>query len=346
MKTKTNYTLIGGFIMSGVLVLVIWILTLKGASDADAYFLETYFEESITGLSPGSAIRFRGVKVGQVDEVHIASNVYETRLPYVVVTAKLYQKGVSRANWITMLERASSQGLFVRLASQGLTGAMYLEADIPSDPSKAPPELKHDWTPRYSYVASETSTIAQVRLTVDELAANVRSIDFAAIASEANNTMVAIRTQVEGAEVAELSQKAQAFLDEGTSTMQNANATIRRAGERAEEVLGKLNTMLTRIEGELTTGTLKKMLKDVTLTVEQMPAAAEDMKAAMESLMGSAEQVENLIRLKGRDVDLILENIRVVTANLSRLTSTLERYPSLLLFGEAPAKASRKGAKK
>jgi len=346
MKTRTNYTLIGAFIIGGLLLLVGWVLTLRGASAAESFYFETYFEETVNGLARGSAVRFRGVRVGEVDEIHIAGNVYDTQQPFVVVTARLHQKGVDPEKWREILDRQLPQGLFVRLAAQGLTGGMYLEADLPVDAAHEPVRLPYDWTPAHTYVPSETSTIGQLRVTIDELAVNIRKIDFAALADELQSTLRSIRTEVDAADIGAVSQKMQGLLDDGAVVLDNTRQVLSKTGTRADQVLDDCSVLLSRLESEIQAGGVHELLQDLSLTVKQMPDVATDMKIAMESLIGSARQIEALIRLKGRDVDLILENVRIVTANLARLANMLERYPSLLLFGDAPAQAVGPGVGK
>ena len=346
MRTRTNYSMIGAFIIGGVAVLVTWVMSLEGASDAKSFYFETYFEESITGLTVGSPVRFRGVRIGLVDQIHLAANVYATQKPYVVVVGKLYQRGVPRDKWRNMLDRRLPEGLFVRLSAEGLTGGNYLEADLPGEGLPRPERLPHDWRPLHEYVPSERSTIGQLRITLEELALNIRKIDFAALFSEAQSTMKSIRTQVDQAQVGQISQKIQSLLDNGKQAVDSGRQILARAGSRADLVLDELSGLLKRVDQAVDSKAVKNLVADLSSTAQLLPGVAKDVKAAMESLMQSAEQLEEMIRLKGRDVDLILENVRVVTANLARLAGTLERYPSLLLFGKPPQQATVPGGRK
>ncbi|MEC7584842.1 MAG: hypothetical protein VYE77_11035, partial [Planctomycetota bacterium] len=266
--------------------------------------------------------------------------------PYVVVVGKLYQRGVPRDKWQTWLNRRLGEGLFVRLSAEGLTGGNYLEADLPGPGLPRPEKLPHDWIPMHRYVPSERSTIGQLRITLEELALNIRKIDFAALFSEVQSTMKSIRTQVDQAEVGQISQKIQSLLDDGKQAVDNGRQVLARAGSRADQVLDEVSGLMKRIDQAVDSKAVKNLLTDLSSTAQLLPGVAKDVKAAMESLMQSAEQLEEMIRLKGRDVDLILENVRVVTANLARLASTLERYPSLLLFGKAPQEATVPGGRK
>ena len=78
MSRKANPTLIGAFVLGGI-VLVVAALMLFGGG---RFFTEkatfvAYFDEPVSGLSIGAPVNFRGVKVGTVKEVLIHYNQAE-----------------------------------------------------------------------------------------------------------------------------------------------------------------------------------------------------------------------------------------------------------------------------
>ena len=67
MKTKLNPTLAGTFVLGALALMVTALLTLHSCN----IFSKTgrfvaYFNESVQGLSVGSAVKLRGVQVGRV----------------------------------------------------------------------------------------------------------------------------------------------------------------------------------------------------------------------------------------------------------------------------------------
>ena len=63
----------------------------------------------------------------------------------------------------------------MRLASQGVTGAAYIEADY-QDPARNP-ALEIDWQPHYPYVPSSRSRITQLSESVEKILRSVENID-------------------------------------------------------------------------------------------------------------------------------------------------------------------------
>ena len=70
METKANYLMIGGFVL-GVLALafvfVFWMTNLAGGGKR--YFI--VFDGSVAGLTTGSSVGFNGIKVGEVQSLHL-----------------------------------------------------------------------------------------------------------------------------------------------------------------------------------------------------------------------------------------------------------------------------------
>ena len=72
METRANYIIVGSFtllVLVGSVVAIIW---MAGANlDEDYSYYDIYFEGSVTGLKPGNPVRYRGIPVGVISEMHI-----------------------------------------------------------------------------------------------------------------------------------------------------------------------------------------------------------------------------------------------------------------------------------
>jgi len=91
MSTRINnfkiglFTFIGvGLVVTGLLVFGVW-SNLKKSS-----LFETYVTTDVSGLSVGSAVELRGVRVGKVTSIGFSWNVYQDASPgYVVVVFEM-----------------------------------------------------------------------------------------------------------------------------------------------------------------------------------------------------------------------------------------------------------------
>jgi ABC-type transporter Mla subunit MlaD len=164
MSRQTHYFRIGLFVIVAVGLAVAAVILL-GSQELykKSILLETYINESVQGLDIGSPVKLRGVKIGQVSQITFVDNVYQTDHRYVLVRAKLRferSKSMTHEGLKEELAHEIKNGLRVRLASQGLTGTAFLEADY-LPPERYPP-LKIDWEPVYLYVPSAPSVITQL----------------------------------------------------------------------------------------------------------------------------------------------------------------------------------------
>lgn len=352
MSSKANYFKIGLFVISAVTIGVVAIVVLGvGAIFQKKVLMETYIEESVQGLDVGSAVKFRGVQVGKVEYIGLTNWDYATNRRYVLVRAAL-SPGVFRVPVEEVAERGFEgeieKGLRVRLASQGLTGTAYLEADY-LDPKRNLP-LEIDWEPSYLYVPSAQSTITRLSESVDKILRNLEQINIERITGSVEKSLNVMTKTLEDAniekigkeaehllaEFRETNQKFSGFLKEleGTSIVSDtsaAAATVRRIAEGAEKPLNQLVTDLAE-----TSTSIKKLAAKLDPLADDLPETIALMKRTLRRL-------DNLVASRQQDIDVTLENIRLISEHLKDLTDDAKKYPGQILFGKPPPPSDSTG---
>jgi ABC-type transporter Mla subunit MlaD len=184
MSTPTNNFKLGLFTLCGLAILIAGIL----AFGARIYFepssmFETYIEGDVAGLTVGSAVEFRGVRVGKVTGINFSWSEYqETQPNYIVVEFEMRDDvtplppGKARSD---MLQSAISHGLRARLKSQGITGTSFLSLEN-VNPDENPP-AQVPWTPKYTYIPAAPSQFGELLTSLEKSLHNVEHLDFAAI---------------------------------------------------------------------------------------------------------------------------------------------------------------------
>ena len=72
-----SYTRIGLTVVIGIAAVVGSLIYLGGMRGRDSeVYAETYYDKSVSGLSVGSAVNFRGVKLGEVREITFVGSKY------------------------------------------------------------------------------------------------------------------------------------------------------------------------------------------------------------------------------------------------------------------------------
>ena len=112
METRANYVFVGFSVLAAIatiIVFIFWLGRSQLSKNEDIY--HTYFSGSVTGLSSGSPVRYRGVPVGTVGFIAIdRQNIERIR-----VTLKLRANTPIKTDTVASLETA------------GITGGSYIE---------------------------------------------------------------------------------------------------------------------------------------------------------------------------------------------------------------------------
>jgi ABC-type transporter Mla subunit MlaD len=194
VNSKTNYFNIGLFVLIGLAIVIATIITLGAKSFFKrAVFAETYFNESVQGLSNGSPVKYLGMEIGHVVDITTVDNIYGnkkgtlaqngTRYIYIkMALSPRFFNSTSQKELNKEVTHDIEKGLRVKLALQGLTGTAYLELDFvdPVNANNLPVNVT--WNPRYYYIPATTSTLAYFSENVQYLLKELRTIDFKAIA--------------------------------------------------------------------------------------------------------------------------------------------------------------------
>ena len=78
MSNHANYGKIGFTVILGIAATVAVLIYLGGVgANSDILYAETYYDNPVTGLSVGSDVNLRGVKVGEVREISFIGSEYE-----------------------------------------------------------------------------------------------------------------------------------------------------------------------------------------------------------------------------------------------------------------------------
>lgn len=187
-NTDINYFKIGSFVLAGI-TLIIAALIIFGSKHlfSPTVYLETYFNESVQGISDGTLVKYRGVQIGYVKDIAFVSEIYgkkfdddsevHARAIYVkiAITSKLFTHK-TRAKLEHFLQHEVASGLRVKIAPQGLTGMSYLELNYFDPNTNPPPKLK--WRPEHYFIPSVPSIIAQLSDNLQTIFDKLKQVDF------------------------------------------------------------------------------------------------------------------------------------------------------------------------
>jgi phospholipid/cholesterol/gamma-HCH transport system substrate-binding protein len=178
-NSNPNYFRLGIFVLGAIGALLAIILIFgSGQLFKKSFKVETYVKQSVTGLDAGAAVRFRGVKIGQVTSIGLSGDIYEKDIPmiqkqeYVVVRMQIFGDAIEKSH----LETFIKDNLRARIKSMGITGVNYVELDFypKSDQNYT---LKYSWESEYPVVPSMPNQADEIISGIQKLIGVLNSLD-------------------------------------------------------------------------------------------------------------------------------------------------------------------------
>jgi paraquat-inducible protein B len=229
---KPNPTLVGAFILGGALLIIAAIAIWgSGRLFERRYRFVCYFPGSVNGLAVGSAVRYRGVQIGQVKGMRIRYEQApdDMRIPvFVELSSKrLRELGATEELTSERIEALVGKGLRARLETESfVTGQLYVGLDFyPDSPlnllhALGYPEIPTIPTPLEEATKSLSSLLAQLKQA--DISGTARSLSSAV---EGLNRI--INTPAIGKTLAELPSTVASI----RHLMQSADSGVGRVGE-------------------------------------------------------------------------------------------------------------------
>ena len=333
METRANYLMVGAFVLAlitGLTVFVIWF----GKFQFDQKFkrYDILFSDSVTGLNLGSAVRYSGVRVGEVIAIQL-----EPKFPDKVrVRIEVEDKTPVREDTVASLEL------------EGLTGGRYVLLSAVS--AEAEPLLPKPGE-KFAVIASRPSSLEKVLASAPEilegaslLIANANLLLNAD--NRANFAGILENTQHFTATLADQGDNIDALFADATATMEN----LRNASASVEQ-------LATTLESEA--GPLFQQAKSSFLTAEQLAKSLDDsarratadiqgltekMSGTAASLTAMADEIQVMIEENREQIHdftasglyeltTLITEARDFLVGLNRVTTEVERDPARFLFG-------------
>ena len=304
MAKRQARFLTGLFVIVGLLTgvaAIVWVGASKYFEQGTMYV--TYFDESVQGLQVDSEVKYRGVGVGNVKSIMVAS---DQKLVEVVI--KIALEGDVENSMVTQLRAA------------GITGIVFVELDqrLPDEQVLLPPkEMGNGRT----IIPSRPSQTKQMLSGIDQLLERFTQVDLKGISDQVKATSRAVETFFDGPAmkntVANLDSTAlslagslkridailaaggiQGVVDETRQGLQEARrgiaetralvATLKEAVVNLKTAeLSNKATALTGSAGRLVDGIdrrTRKMATDVESTTEEIRQAVDELRALLERL--------------------------------------------------------------
>jgi paraquat-inducible protein B len=367
-RVRVHPAAIGAFV-AGAVALTIAGLFVFGA--AGKLFLRKFpvvmfFDDDVNGLAVGAQVAYRGIKLGQVTEIHSVVGS-----PRIAVAARLERgpfltredpTGASVPQMRKTMEEAIAQGLRAQLSLQSLlTGQLYVSL-----------VLRPDTPALLAGLGPETLEIPTIPNIMAQLEAGLQNVPLVNVPKHLYTTLEGMARLTEGPElrrtleslgplladarklVRRLDAEIPPLLVSLKGTSETARVSLEDATRQLDRVVADLQPEASRLMTSLTetSDTARGAVKDVagelqktlaqlspqlTALAAKLDALSNTLRATLESAHTTLRGVDGTMNAEsplGYQLTQSLKEVAAAARSLQTLTDYLARNPDSLLMGK------------
>ena len=269
-NSNPNYFRLGVFVMAAIGVLIAAILIFgSGQLFKKSFMIETYIKQSVTGLDTGAAVRFRGVKVGQVTLIGLSGDMYEKdvpfhdRLQYVVVRMQIFGETINE----DLIKEFVQNSLRAQVKSQGITGVNYIEFNFATNGNAYPP-LPYKWKSDFPVIPSLPNQADQIIGGIQKLIEGINQINIEGTQQKFDSLLVSLNTLMAGDGKNNLGL---------INSVKDMNVILDRIAKVTDK--DELNVLMRELVGTMVAlrQTITSMQGDTQLTMENIKQTSEQL---------------------------------------------------------------------
>ena len=232
-ENSATYAKIGLVVVVATLAIVASLIYLGGfRGREDVVEAETYCDRSVSGLSVGSAVNFRGVKLGEVSAIGFVGDVYnvvgkdnqriyiQMKFPRQNLESR-DDEGIAPEFLIKYLVEEYS--VRATVTASGITGLSRIELDMVEN-AKEPEPLS--WTPRSIYIPSAPSLLDGFSDSATKVMNQINKMDISSMWSNACASVNALAKVAEGAQ--NMLESRQADIEKVLGDVSESMGAVRR----------------------------------------------------------------------------------------------------------------------
>jgi phospholipid/cholesterol/gamma-HCH transport system substrate-binding protein len=302
----------------GLVVLVtVVLLTAAGFAIANMHFggqythYRTYFKFG-GGLEIGAPVRFAGLKVGRVNDVHVDPND-KTRVEVMMEVAggtPVASDSLAQVTQLTMLSEN-----YVEITPNKLTTPLPEGAVVPSAETQTLNTL----------IAKMSGMADQAQPLIADLHKNLNDI------SERAEKLLANMQEVTGEKnqqhFASILSESDAMLKDNRPKLDATMSNLQTASAGMEPLLNDLRQ---------TTAKLQQVLDSANSMVDEdrpkIAASIDELQKTLVTTRATIEQLQGMLVGNSDNLDLMIDNFRQVSDNFREFTDTVKRQPSSLIW--------------
>jgi len=336
MSKQANKTLIGIFVLGAVALFVAAVLVFGGGK----FFKKTlkvvmFFDGSVKGLSVGSPVMFRGVKIGSVTDIKLIMDLKDLTF----VTPVLVELEPDR--WVVIggdrqfsrMKALIDRGLRAQLQMQSiLTGQLMVALDIlPNKPAKFVGKVK------------EYPEIPTVPAPLEELTKTVQNLPLKEIADNLKRTIAGLDALINSPDMKENVKSIHVTLAETRATLKEVQKLVVHIDNKVDPLVSDIHGVAGDASGALRQS--QKTMIAVEGNAGEITASTKKSLEAADAALRQAEKTLNAFSGNSQlvhEVETTLKDLSEASRSIQDFFDYLERHPEALIQGKPKAEGGTK----
>lgn len=328
MSKQANPTVIGGFVLGAVALVIAGILIFGSGK----FFTSTlpavmYFESDVQGLRVGAPVNFRGVQIGSVSDIRAELDAKELKFR-VPVIVELVPGNIVTTPAKARLPRDALAGLVDRgmraqLQTESLvTGQLFVQLDI--FPEEPPAQATIDPATQLLNIPTIPTTLQEASQAIRKALDTLAELPLDEMVKNLGQMLENINALVSSPEAKEAARNLNATLVAVQQLAQRADSQMATVGSSVTKATDNLNKLARNADAQVTA--LAASLKDTSV------AARDALEKTQETLTSVEDMTGQNSPMRYELVQTLRELTKAARA-LRLLADYLERHPSAVVFG-------------
>lgn len=312
--TINKQTAIGAFVLGGLILLLTVIIFFGNFS-----FFSTkrqaviVFPGSVTGLSIGAPVTFRGVQVGTVNSITLQFDpkIHQAFIPVVIsIDPHKIRLDTHYKDYKDFMDTMIGNGLRAEISTESfVTGSSNIFLDFyPNDK----PVFHPQFTDHLIEIPSHPSAIQQIK-------SELMHLQLEKLSQDLDKTVIKV-----GQLTDVLNQKIPALLDNVKQTSDSSNKLIANVDQKLDKLFFNVNTLL--VDGDKQLKSKGAEFQKVLVSTNKTLSNASDVLQNIKSMTSVRSTTRN-------NLEIILQNLADAAVSLRGFSTQIERNPKILLTG-------------
>lgn len=302
MASEASKLQVGIFVIAAAAIALgaaIWLGATSFLEDSETFV--TYFSESVQGVDPGSAVKYRGVPAGRVAHIGIAPDeeLIEVRLEIDTHLAPLIR---------------GEKNLRAKLELAGITGLRYVEIEPTKGEALAQAPVL-DFDPDYELIPSAKSSFTAIQQALGDIYDLTMQLDVGGISDDIRNTLHAASELMTDPRIGQV-------LD----NLNETSASTARLSAHLEEITSDVDFEPVLANAE------DAALEARRLFATLNAVSTDEIAGAASNLASLAQTGQHIIS----GIQYTIERMDRTVGSLRDFTEEIRSQPSLLFFADPP----------